>query len=311
MKIVILDALTLGDDLDLSAIAAIGNLMIYPTTSKEEVVKRISDADIVITNKVVIGREQMETTSLLKLICVAATGMNNIDLEAAKDLNISVRNVSGYSTEGVAQHAMACILYGSQHMSYYNTYSRTEYVSSPVFTNHGRTIYELKGKTIGILGMGAIGQRVAQLATAFGLNIQYHSASGKNLDQPYKHVDRNTFFTTSDIISIHAPLNSATKNFVNAESISRMKSSASLVNTGRGGIVDEEALASALNSDKLSFAALDVFEQEPIRKDHSLLKVSPEKILLTPHIAWASLESRKKLIDGIELNIRVEMSEGR
>jgi glycerate dehydrogenase len=304
MLIKILDSITLGDDIDLSTLKNLGKLEIYSTTPPALTLERIAGADCIITNKVEITKFHLENTPSLKLICVAATGMNNIDLVAAQSLGIVVKNVSGYSTEGVAQHTMAMLLYGAQHLGYYAPYTRENYFSSPFFSHHGKTISLLKGKKLGILGLGTIGLEVARLALAFGLSIHYHSVSGKNLNQPFPHLDWHSFLEESDIISIHAPLNQQTKHLFNEEAFSRIKPECMLINTGRGGIIDENALYKALSTNKLKFAALDVFEKEPIDSNHILLGIANDRLLLTPHIAWAAFESRKKLLEGIIENIR-------
>ncbi|MCU0430851.1 MAG: hydroxyacid dehydrogenase [Cytophagaceae bacterium] len=303
MKIVILDAMTLGEETGFDIFQSFGEVVQYATTSPEQTALRLHGATCIITNKVVINRKHLEENPSVRLICVAATGMNNIDLKAAQELGVKVKNVSGYSTEGVAQHTLAMILYGNQHLWYYSQYTRNEYCKSPFFSHHGKTIYLLKGKTIGILGLGAIGLAVARLAESFGMHVIYHSLSGNNVSQPYRHVSWKELLSNSDVISIHAPLSSLSYHIFDEAAFSLMKKDSIIVNTGRGGIIDEMALIKALSHDDIGFAALDVFEKEPIEPLHPLLSLPPHKLLLTPHIAWAAIESRKKLVSGIFKNI--------
>ncbi len=304
MKLALLDAETLGSDLDLSPLEAFGELEIYDITMPEERIDNIDDADVIITNKVIIDKEIMEAAPRLKLICIAATGMNNIDLEAAADLGIAVKNVAGYSTQSVTQHTFAMLLHIMEKMEYYSLYARGgAWSQSPIFTHLEQPFHEITGKRWGIIGMGAIGQNVARIATAFGAQIVYHSTSGANTDQPYPHLELDKMLSTSEIVSIHAPLNDQTKNLINSDNLPLLKNGAILLNLGRGGIIDEKALAAELDRREI-YAGLDVLETEPIPAYSPFLHIRhPERLLLTPHIAWASVESRQKLLDGIVRNI--------
>ena len=305
MKLVLLDAQTLGDDLDLSPLKQFGELITYPITTAEETEARIQDAEVVITNKVVIDRTHMEQSKQLKLICIAATGMNNVDLQAAKELGIEVKNVAGYSTKSVTQHTFATALYLIEKLDYYNqTVKNKVWSNQPLFTDVSRPWFEIAGKQWGIIGMGSIGQEVARIATAFGAEVCYHSTSSTNTDQPYPHKDLKTLLRTSDILSIHAPLNERTDNLINQGNLPLLKEGTILLNMGRGGIINEIDLAKELNKREL-YAGLDVSTKEPIEAEHPLLHLThPERLLLTPHIAWASIEARKKLLEGIVANIR-------
>jgi len=232
--------------------------------------------------------------------------MNNVDLEYAKSKNIRVMNVSGYSTESVAQVAFASLLYLLNRLPYYDRYVKSgEYAAGGLFTHHGRPFWELKGKTFGIIGLGAIGKRVAEIAAAFGCRVVYYSTSGKNIAAGYERIPTlEAFLPQCDVVSIHAPLNEATYNLLRYEQMKLMKKTAYLVNMGRGGIVNEADLARALDENLLEGAALDVLEEEPIAAGNPLLKVrNPEKLLITPHIAWASVESRSLLIEKVCENI--------
>ncbi len=305
MKLVLLDAQPLGDDLDLSPLKQFGELITYPITKAEETASRIRDAEVVITNKVIIDRPLMEQAKQLKLICIAATGMNNVDLQAAKELGIEVKNVAGYSTRSVAQHTFAAALYLIEKLDYYNqTVKSGAWSKQPLFTDVSRPWFEIAGKQWGIIGMGSIGQEVTRIATAFGAEVCYHSTSGTNTDQPYPHKDLETLLRTSDILSIHAPLNERTDNLINQHNLPLLREGAILLNMGRGGIVNEIDLAAELERRKL-YAGLDVSAKEPIEAEHPLLHLThPERLLLTPHIAWASIEAREKLLEGIVGNIR-------
>ncbi len=308
MHIVLLDAKTLGDDLDITAFESFGTLSVYPTTSKEETLQRIQTADIVITNKVLITASMMEEALTLKLICIAATGMNNVDLNAAKTKGVEVKNVAGYSTKIVVQHTFAMTLYLLEKMAYYDAVVKDgSWSKSGLFTDVSHPFYEISGKKWGIIGLGTIGMEVARIATAFGAEVSYHSTSGKNLHQPYPHQSLECILKECDIVSIHAPLNDDTYNLINENNLPYMKDGAILLNLGRGGIINETDLAFELDRRTL-YAGLDVLEQEPIALNHKLNEVKhKERLLITPHIAWSSIEARKKLLEGIVENIRVFM----
>jgi glycerate dehydrogenase len=299
MKIVFLDALTLGN-VDFERFKKFGDVKVYETTGANETLSRVKDADIVVTNKVVIDKEIMDGADNLKFIQIAATGMNNVDLEYAKKKGILVKNVAGYSTHSVLQQTFALVLGLLNRVRYFDEYSRKKYPESKIFT-HIVDWFEIRGKRWGIIGLGTIGKEVAKVAKAFGAEVVYYSTSGKNNDSEYKRLSLDELLKTSDIVSIHAPLNENTKNLIGFEEIMKMKDGAVLVNLGRGGIVNENDLAKALESKDI-LVGLDVFEREPINKDNPLLKFK-EKTLLSPHIAWTSIEARKKLMDGIYKNI--------
>ncbi|BCD59395.1 MULTISPECIES: D-2-hydroxyacid dehydrogenase [unclassified Nitratiruptor] len=303
MRIVVLDAATLGE-VDFSLLKRFGDVDVYPTTNEDEKLQRIKDADIIVTNKVVIDKEAMDHADNLKLICIAATGMNNVDLEYAKKKNIAVKNVVGYSTESVVQHTFAMAFYLIEHMRYYDEYVKSgQWSNSGLFTCIDRPFFEIFGKRWGIIGLGAIGKRVAEVAKSFGCDVVYHSTSGKNLDQPYKHLDLNTLLCTSDIISIHAPLNEHTKGLIKKEQLQKLQDKAVLLNLGRGGIIDEADLAYIIDQKEI-YVGLDVTQKEPLPKDSPLLKVkNKDRLLITPHIAWTSIEARERLFASIIENI--------
>ena len=303
MKIVVLDAKTLGKS-DLSALERFGEVAIYPTTKPEETLDRIQEADIVVTNKVVIDEPLMQKAKNLKLICVAATGMNNIDLEAAKRLGIAVKNVAGYSTTSVVQHTFAMAFYLIEQLRYYDEYVKSgKWSDSGLFTCIDREFFEIAGKRWGIIGLGTIGKEVAKVARAFGCEVVYYSTSGQNTNCDYMRVTLEELLQTSQIISIHAPLNDKTKNLISKEELDLLQPRCVLLNLGRGGIIDEEALAKAIDEKEI-FVGLDVTAKEPLPKDSPLLQVkNKDRLLITPHIAWTSIEAREKLVEGIVKNI--------
>ncbi len=305
MKLVFLDTKTIGSIPNQHLLDKFGEVTYYSTTEPDETLERIREADVVITNKVVLNQEMIERAAQLKLICVAATGTNNIDKTAALKAGIPVKNASNYSTNSVAQGTIALLLHLLNKVSYFDQYVKEgHYSKSDIFTHFGKSFWELTGKRFGILGLGNIGRQVAKIAIAFGAEVVYYSASGQNTQQPYLRLELEEFLSTSDIISIHAPLNEYTQNLINYDRIKRMKKSALLLNAGRGGIINEADLARALNEDLIAGAGIDVYTVEPILSENPLLQViNPEKIALTPHVTWASIESRTTLMEKISNNI--------
>ena len=304
MNIVILDAKTLGDDLDLSPLNAFGEVTSYQTSSALETASRIVDADIVITNKVLIKADEMDAAKQLKLICIAATGINNVDLDYAEEKGIVVKNVAGYSTQSVVQHTFAMALYLIEKMAYYDNVVKSKtWSKSGLFTDVSRPYSEISEKKWGIIGLGNIGREVATVATAFGAEVVYHSTSGNIRKEAYAHEDLETLLKSCDIISIHAPLNEKTENLINTSNLALMKDGAVLLNLGRGSIVNEADLAVELDKREI-YAGLDVLTPEPILEENPLLQIqNPDRLLITPHIAWASIEARRKLLEGIVGNI--------
>ena len=310
MNIVLLDQKTLGDDLDLSSLDKLGLLTSHETTSKEQTLERIVKAEIVITNKVVITKKFMQNAPALKLICIAATGMNNVDLDAAKKLGIIVKNVTGYSTPSVVQHTFSMMFYLLGKLEYYNRQVKSKaWSKSGLFTDVSQPFSELSSKTWGIIGLGTIGKEVAKTAETFGAKICYYSTSGKNLINDYHHCKLEELLEKCDIISIHCPLNEQTNNLINQSNLKHLKEHSILLNLGRGGIINELDLANELNKRKL-YAGLDVLTHEPIEEDNPLLSINnSDQLLITPHLAWASFESRKRLLLGIKENIEAYLEE--
>ncbi len=305
MKIVLLDVKTLGDLKELDTLKQFGEVIKYQYTKPDEVVERIGDAEIVITNKVVISKHVMDQAKNLKLICVAATGTNNVNMVYAEEKGIQVKNVKGYSTPGVAQHTFALILHILNHITLYEPYVKNKsYSASNIFTHHAWPIHELASMKLGIVGLGTIGQKVAEIAIAFGAEVSYYSTTGKNKHKKFKSLSLDELMSTSDIVSVHAPLNETTTNLISYSQLKQMKPTAILINTGRGGIVNERDLAKALDEEVLRAAALDVFEKEPLPEDNPLLQIrNKDRLIATPHVAWAGVESRERLVEGIYKNI--------
>lgn len=304
MNIVILDALTYGDT-SLAGFESLGNVTIYQTTSADETTERVSEAEVIVTNKVVISDAVMEGAPSLKLICVAATGTNNIDHDAAARRGITVKNVAGYSTDAVVQHTFSMLFYLMGHSRYYDEYVKSgSWQKEAVFAHIGPSFSELRGKTWGIIGLGEIGRNVANIASAFGANVCYYSTSGKNENTDYEKTTLSRLLENSDIISIHAPLNKSTENLISHSELLQMKDGAVLLNLGRGGIVDEDALSVIIDV-KPIFVGLDVLTKEPMKTPHPLLGVvHPERLYITPHIAWTSREARERLIASTIENIK-------
>lgn len=304
MEIVLLDALTFGET-DLSGFDSLGKVKVYQTTSVEEVQKRITNCDVIVTNKVVITDAHMAATPTLKLICVAATGMNNVDLNAAKERGIVVKNVAGYSTDSVIQHTFSMLFYLMGHSRYYDEYVKDgSYSRSQIFTDISHPYFEIKGKKWGMIGLGAIGRGVAEIAKAFGAEVFYYSTSGRNSTDDYQRVTLDRLLESCDIISVHAPLNEQTKNLLDYERLLTCKEGATVLNLGRGGIINEEAIAKIIDEKNIYFG-LDVLTQEPMQETSPLLSVQKrENLYITPHIAWASVEARETLIESVIQNIK-------
>jgi len=303
MKLVILDRKTLGYDIDISIFNKFGEVTIYDITKENETKNRIKDADIVLTNKVYVGKNELEN-SKVKLICITATGTNNVDLNYTEKAKIEVKNVVGYSTSSVVQLAFSMIFYFVQKLNYYKNYvDNQNWQKSDTFTHIDKPFFELDNKRVGIIGLGEIGRDLAKKAKAFNCEIVYYSTSGKNSNKQYKSLSLEELLKTSDIISIHAPLNEKTTNLLTYKELKLLKDGAILLNLGRGGIINEADLAKILD-EKSVFCGLDVVSKEPIEENNPLLKVkNKQRLLLTPHIAWASIEARNRLINMVAQNI--------
>jgi len=305
MKIVFLDAISMGDA-SLAEIAALGEFVCYPSSTPEEARARIQDADVVILNKVVVNQAFLDAAPRLKLVCEAGTGINNIDVPLCEARGVAVRNVASYSTDSVAQTAWMHILNLAGRAFHYQSFVTSgAYSRNPVHVDYAHPFTELSGKTLGIVGMGAIGQKVADIGKAFGMEVIYYSTSGTGHCKDYPCVDLPALLARADVVSIHAPYNARTAGLIGYEQLRQMKPTAFLVNTGRGGIAVEEDLARALDEGCIAGAALDVYVREPLPQDSPLLHLQhPERLLLSPHIAWYSHEARARLAHEMAENIR-------
>lgn len=305
MRGVFLDTLTMKlEELDTSALESILDHWDYfETTAPEETAERIKDADVVITNKVVLDRALIDGAPNLKLICVCATGTNNIDLDAAAEKNIPVMNVAGYTGSSLAQHTVALILaLATRWHQYSDDVGQGRWTQSPVFCRLDYPVMELAGKNLGIIGYGDLGQKVARLGEALGMHILI--ADSFTGEKKAGRVPIERLLSEADVISLHCPLTDETDTLVDEQFLGAMKNSAFLVNTARGGLVDEDALVAALRNGDIGGAALDVLSVEPPPADHPLLADDIPNLIITPHNAWISRESRQRLLDGVVNNIR-------
>lgn len=312
MKIVELDRETLGYDIDTSVLKTIGDFEEHEAADLETTREYIKDADVIIFNKTRMNEELLKDAPNVKMLAITATGFDNIDLEYCKSRGIAAANVKAYSTPAVAQHTFAMALFVLEKISYYDEYVKSgRYSSQSGFCNFDEKYNELSGKTWGIIGMGNIGRSVARIAEAFGCKVIFYSASGNSTCTDYERVELETLLKESDVLSIHCPLSDRTRNLINRDTLKLMKKSAILINVARGPVVNDADLAEALNNGTIAGAGLDVLGVEPMEKDNPLgLIKDSRKLLITPHMAWASVESRQRCFDEVFENIRAFM-EGR
>ncbi len=304
MKIAFLDASTIGD-VSFEPFERLGEFVRYDNSTREQALERVKDIDVLLINKVMVDKELIDVAPNLKLICISATGINNIDVEYAESKGIPVRNVVGYSTDSVAQTTMMHILSLVGAGPYFDASVKSgSYSRSGMFTDTKWNWWELSGKSLGIIGLGNIGKKVAQIAEAFGMKVSYYSTSGTAHCADYPCLSLEELLRTSDVVSINAPLNDRTRYLIGREQLALMKPTAFLVNAGRGAIVVEADLAEAVDNAVIAGAGIDVFEQEPLPEDHPYLKMRhPERMRLSPHIAWASIEARERVIRMMAENI--------
>ena len=299
MKIVILDGATAkGKELDFDFLNQFGDVTYYDTTRNEDVLSRAKDADILVINKIVMDKDTLAECKNLKLITILATGYNIVDVEAAKALGITVCNVPYYSTNSVAQLTFAFILDFACKLSLHTqSVARGDWQRCNDFAYTLDTLHELSGKTLGIIGYGSIGKKVTQIGKAFGMNVLIATRT------PVEGcVSKEEVFKNADFVTLHCPLNEQSKLMINEKSLALFKPTAYLINTARGGLIDENALAAALNSGKIAGAALDVLTSEPPKADNPLIHA--KNCIITPHMAWASLEARVRLLHATEDNVR-------
>lgn len=306
MKIVITDIDTVtGGDLSLKSIEQLGDVTRYGLTSEEEVAQRVCDAEIILCNKTPLNRKNLCGASRLKYIGLFATGYNNIDLEYCRSRGIAVCNAPAYSTDSVAQLTFAFILeLVNRVCDYRSLVDKGDWIKSRTFSMFPIPLMELKGKTLGIIGYGSIGSKVGEIACAFGMRVLACNRSPKTA-QGVEFTELSVLLEQSDIVTLHCPLNEDSQNLINEEALSRMKRGAILINTSRGGVVDENALAKALRTGKLMGAAVDVLRKEPMDKDCPLYGIP--NCIITPHIAWAGLETRERLLKIVTDNISAFM----
>lgn len=305
MKIVLLDTFTMGSDMNFKCIEALGETVIYGNTSPDEVAERIKDADVAVLNKVVLDEKVLKTAKNLKLICVFAIGYNNIDIDYCKANGIKVRNVPGYCSASVCQHTFALLFSLIENMRYYDDFVKDGSYSASGIANHlAKRFFEIEGKKWGIIGMGSIGRRVADCAAAFGADVCYSSISGVVREENYPAVPLDTLLSECDIITVHAPLNEKTHHLIGEKELKMMKKTAVIINVGRGSVIDETALANAIDNDIIGGAALDVYGEEPPKADSPIMNIkNKEKIVYTPHIAWGSVQARERCISMTAENI--------
>ena len=308
LKIVFLDAATMGD-VSFEPISRLGELVCYDSSTPDEALERVKDCDVLIINKVLVTPSLIDAAENLKLICESATGVNNIDLDYATEKGIPVKNAVGYSTDSVVQATFMHILSLVGKAPYYdNCVKSGKYSQLGMFTDVSVNWWELKGKKMGIVGLGNIGKRVAKIADAFGMQVTYYSTSGTSHSQDYPSVPLEQLLRESDVVSVHAPLNEKTVGLIGKDQLQMMKPSAYIINMGRGGIVVEKDLAEAVDTGVIAGAGLDVFAAEPLPADHCFLNMAhPERMSLAPHVAWASEEARERLLGMVAENIRCEM----
>ena len=304
MKIVFLDesTITLDDDIDFSVLKQLGDYAGYPHSTEEEIIQRAAGAEVVIPNKVRMTPRVIESLDSLRLIAEIATGYDNVDLQAAQENNVTVCNVAGYAANTVPQHTFALILnLATKAHLYHADVMAGEWAKASSFNLLNYPTFELKGLTIGIIGFGTIGRGVAQIAEGFGMRVLAHDMAGIQ-GADYPNTDLETIFSESDFVTVHCPLTDQTRNLIDVEALGKMKLTAMVINTARGGIVDEEALAAALNSGRIAGAGFDVLTGEPPVEGNVLL--TAKNVIMTPHCAWSTREARQKLVDETAQNIR-------
>lgn len=306
MKIVALERNSAGTDISMDCFMELGEVDYYRNTvTREEVMERVKDANIIIANKSPLNRETLKDATGVKLICELATGFDNVDLVYCKEKGIRVTNVVDYSTAVVAQHTLALALSLMEKLPHYDEYVKSgQYSAQDRFSNFDLPFYELDGKTWGIIGMGNIGKKVAQIASAFGCKVIFHSVTGKSTCKDYEQVDMETLLKESDILSLHCPLSDLTRNLIDGKALKMMKKSAILINVARGKVVNNTDLYEALMAGEIQAAGLDVVEEEPLTLTNPLSKIKDSNLLIiTPHLAWASVEARTRCVQEVYKNI--------
>lgn len=305
MKIVVLERNSVGTDVSVDCYKDFGEVVCYRNTTESDAAGKVEDADIIIANKCPMNRKTLEKAVNVKLICEFATGYDNVDLEYCRSRGIRVTNVRDYSTSAVAQHTLALALYLTEHLRHYDEYVKSgEYSAQDRFSNFDLPYAELEGKVWGIIGMGNIGRRVAEIARAFGCRVIFHSVTGKSTCTDYEQVSLEELLASADILSLHCPLSPLTRNLIDKGALSKMKQEAILINVARGPVVNGQDLYEALKNERIAAAGLDVLEEEPLPVTHPLYQIKDSnKLIITPHMAWASTESRNRLVEEVYKNI--------
>lgn len=306
MKIAVLERNSVGTDIDVSAFEQFGEVTYYRNTVREDVAEKVQDVDIIIANKAPMNEETLRDAKNVKLICEFATGFDNVDLEYCKSRNIKVCNVVNYSTEAVAQHTFAMALFLLENLSHYDHYVKSgEYGAQDRFSNFDLPFCEMAGKTWGIIGMGNIGKCAARIAKGFGCNVIFYSVTGKSSCTEYERVEFDELLSRSDFISVHCPLSNITRNLIDYDAMLKMKKTAILLNVARGPVVNNHDLYKALKEGEIAAAGLDVLEEEPIQDSNPLSTFKDStRLIITPHMAWASTEARERLVDEVCKNIQ-------
>lgn len=305
MKIVILERNSVGTDVSVDALEAYGDVTIYRNTTIDDVKERVKDAEIIIANKAPLNADTLQEASQVKLICEFATGYDNVDIAYCRERGIKVANVVNYSTDAVAQHTFALCLYVLEKLSHYDHYVKSgAYGAQDRFSNFDLPFTELAGKTWGIVGMGNIGRKVAEIARAFGCNVIFYSPTGKSTCTDYQRVDFDTLLKESDFLSLHCPLSDITRNLIDLDALKKMKKTAILINVARGPVVNDEDLYTALTENYIAAAGLDVTSTEPMKSSNPLSTImDSNQLIITPHLAWASIEARTRCVSETCKNI--------
>ena len=305
MKIVVLERNSVGLDVSVDGIKALGDVTVYPNTTAADVKEKITDAEIIVANKAPLNEETLKDAPHVRLICEFATGYDNIDLAYCKSRGIKVANVVNYSTDAVVQHTFALCFYVLEKLRHYDEYVKSgAYAAQDRFSNFDLPFTELAGKTWGIVGMGNIGRKAAAVAQAFGCRVIFYSASGNSTCTQYQRVDFDTLLKESDFLALHCPLSDKTRNLIDLAALKKMKRTAILINVARGPVVNDRDLYTALTENLIAGAGLDVLSAEPIRQDNPLGSImDSNKLIITPHLAWASIEARNRCVSETCLNI--------
>lgn len=305
MNIVVLERNSVGTDVSMDTIGKLGEMTVYPNTTAADVKEKIKDAEIIVANKVPLNEDTLKDAANVKLICEFATGYDNVDLEYCKSRGIKVANIVNYSTDAVAQHTFALCFYVLEKLRHYDEYVKSgAYAAQDRFSNFDLPFTELAGKTWGIVGMGNIGRKVARIAEAFGCKVIFYSASGSSTCTEYERVGFDTLLKESDFLSLHCPLSDKTRNLINLDALKKMKKNAVLINVARGPVVNDTDLYTALTEGYIAGAGLDVTGTEPMKESNPLSRImDSNKLIITPHLAWASNEARNRCVSETCKNI--------